>query len=176
MCVCVTVWLKGNLPLNRVCCSSCCCCCCSCSPRRAMPSTSSLMSRGCVHMATTHNEQSWSLTHATFTYSRPHPCPLTPVSLFSYTGPTSLPPFTSPYLGPPHRNTQANALASPGANYPLMSESLPIRSLRNIPVTTTSKIFPKVQWYKCEAYCNTIGGAYCETNGRSTDNIWILTA
>ena len=55
-------------------------------------------------------------------YSCPHPCPLTPVFLFSYTGPPSLPPFTSPYLGPPNRNTQANALATPGANYPLMSE------------------------------------------------------
>ena len=41
----------------------------------------------------------------------------------------------------------------------------------NIPVTTTTKIFPKVLRYKWEAYCNTNGGAYCNTDGRSTGSI-----
>ena len=40
----------------------------------------------------------------------------------------------------------------------------------SIPVTTTTKIFPKVRRYKWEAYCNTNGGDSCDTNGRSTDN------
>ena len=41
----------------------------------------------------------------------------------------------------------------------------------NILVTTTTKIFPKELRYKWEAYCNTNGGAYCDTHGRSTDRI-----
>ena len=50
----------------------------------------------------------------------PTPPPWTPFFLISSTGPTSLPPFTSPYPGPPNRDTRANALATPSANYPLV--------------------------------------------------------
>ena len=46
----------------------------------------------------------------------------------------------------------------------------------NIPVTPTTKIFPKVLRYKWEAYCDTNRRriaiqweAYCDTNGRSTE-------
>ena len=37
-------------------------------------------------------------------------------------------------------------------------------------MTTTTKIFPKIQRYKREAYCINKWEAYCETNRRSTDS------
>ena len=40
----------------------------------------------------------------------------------------------------------------------------------NIPVTTTTKIFPKILRYKWEAYCDT-NGRRTAINGRSTDSI-----
>ena len=51
----------------------------------------------------------------------PTPPPPTLFFLFSSTGPTSVSPFASPYPGPPHRNTQANVLATPGADRPFVS-------------------------------------------------------
>ena len=43
--------------------------------------------------------------------------------------------------------------------------------LGNIPVTTTTKIFPKVLRYKWEVLQLYKWEAYCDTNGRSTDSI-----
>ena len=53
-------------------------------------------------------------------YSCPHPSPWPPFFLFSSTGPPPY-PLHLPLPRPPNRNTQANALATPGANYPLVS-------------------------------------------------------
>ena len=47
--------------------------------------------------------------------------PEPPFFLFSSTGPTPYTPSPPPAQAPPNRNTQANALATPGVNYPLVS-------------------------------------------------------
>ena len=69
----------------------------------------------------------------------PTPPPSPPFFIFSSTGPTPLSP--SPRTGPPpqcplppNRNTQANALATPGANYPLvMGSQHPSPNVKNFP-------------------------------------------
>ena len=82
----------------------------------------------------------------------PTPAPWPPVFLFSSTDPTPPPtPLHLPLPRPPKRNTQANALAKPSANYPLVSAWAFHRNTLQHPHAANAQISSRCSYCYCLA-------------------------